>query len=270
MRMWELLLVSVDHQGKENSFLIEFNPYICPQFWQIHSYRQAFTKSKQGRRYSTRIQFDLFLGCQFSFFSSSLFISWTEIAQVVPMDGFHYTKAELDAMPNPKEGRLRRGAPFTFNSHKLFQALSLLHSSSLSISFPSFDHGHGDPVEDDVIVLPKHKIVLVEGNYLGLNEEAISHSRSNPVSPHSSSSSSSNFPSSQCTTISQYLECGVDARVWASLWFGEKEEWESIPSLFDALWSIDCAEDTIVERCLFAFVLFNFIYYDKHWLRWKL
>ncbi len=31
---------------------------------------------------------------------------------------------------------------------------------------PSFDHGVGDPVEDDIQVQAHHKYVLVEGNYL--------------------------------------------------------------------------------------------------------
>lgn len=35
---------------------------------------------------------------------------------------------------------------------------------------PSFDHGVGDPVPDNVQVIPQNKIVLVEGNYLLLGE----------------------------------------------------------------------------------------------------
>lgn len=31
---------------------------------------------------------------------------------------------------------------------------------------PSFDHGVGDPVENDICVLPSHRVVLSEGNYL--------------------------------------------------------------------------------------------------------
>lgn len=30
---------------------------------------------------------------------------------------------------------------------------------------PSFDHAKGDPVEDDIIVLPDHAVVLIEGLY---------------------------------------------------------------------------------------------------------
>ena len=36
-------------------------------------------------------------------------------------------------------------------------------------SCPSFDHGKGDPVEGDIRILPEHRIVLVEGNYVLLD-----------------------------------------------------------------------------------------------------
>lgn len=35
--------------------------------------------------------------------------------------------------------------------------------------FPSFDHHHGDPVEDAIAVCNTHRVVLVEGNYLSLS-----------------------------------------------------------------------------------------------------
>ena len=34
------------------------------------------------------------------------------------------------------------------------------------VLLPSFDHGVGDPVLDDICVLPEHHIVIAEGNYL--------------------------------------------------------------------------------------------------------
>jgi len=34
---------------------------------------------------------------------------------VVPMDGYHFYKHELDAMPDPEAMHARRGAPWTFN-----------------------------------------------------------------------------------------------------------------------------------------------------------
>jgi pantothenate kinase len=38
---------------------------------------------------------------------------------VIPMDGYHLYRSELDAMENPQEAHERRGAPFTFNAQKL-------------------------------------------------------------------------------------------------------------------------------------------------------
>lgn len=34
------------------------------------------------------------------------------------------------------------------------------------VLLPCFQHGVGDPVEDDIRVAPHHTLVLVEGNYL--------------------------------------------------------------------------------------------------------
>jgi len=34
---------------------------------------------------------------------------------VVPMDGYHFYKHELDAMPDPEAMHARRGAPWTYN-----------------------------------------------------------------------------------------------------------------------------------------------------------
>lgn len=35
---------------------------------------------------------------------------------------------------------------------------------------PSFDHAYGDPVEEDVQILPETKVVIIEGNYMLLGE----------------------------------------------------------------------------------------------------
>ncbi|KAK4542226.1 hypothetical protein RGQ29_033198 [Quercus rubra] len=39
-----------------------------------------------------------------------------------------------------------------------------------SVYVPSFDHGIGDPVEDDIFVSLQHNVVIVEGNYLLLED----------------------------------------------------------------------------------------------------
>lgn len=89
---------------------------------------------------------------------------------VIPMDGFHYYRHELDNMPNPKEAHERRGAPFTFNAKKFVQILNKAKQSGQG-SFPSFDHGQGDPIENTIHLQAHTPIVLVEGNYMLLDEQ---------------------------------------------------------------------------------------------------
>jgi pantothenate kinase len=94
-----------------------------------------------------------------------------ELAIVIPMDGYHYYRRELDQMPNPEEAHRRRGAPFTFNAQRFVKELSEAQQRGEG-SFPSFDHGTGDPIEGDIeIIKGRHRVVIVEGNYLLLDEE---------------------------------------------------------------------------------------------------
>ena len=90
---------------------------------------------------------------------------------IVPMDGYHYYRHQLEKMDNPQHAFAKRGAPFTFDSERFVQDIVNLRKTG-SGSFPSFDHGKGDPVENDILVdYKRHKIVLVEGNYLFLGEQ---------------------------------------------------------------------------------------------------
>ncbi|KAF3662517.1 putative E3 ubiquitin-protein ligase RGLG1-like isoform X1 [Capsicum annuum] len=94
-----------------------------------------------------------------------------EVAIVLPMDGFHLYRHQLDAMEDPEEAHARRGAPWTFDPNLLLECLKTLKDQG-SVYCPSFDHGVGDPVEDDIFVNLQHKIVIVEGNYLLLGDGA--------------------------------------------------------------------------------------------------
>ena len=89
---------------------------------------------------------------------------------VIPMDGYHYYRHELDQMDNPDLAHTRRGAPFTFNAKRLVEDLT--EAKKLGIgSFPDFDHRVGDPIEGAITLTDKTpQIVLVEGNYLLLND----------------------------------------------------------------------------------------------------
>ncbi|XVF32464.1 hypothetical protein REPUB_Repub17cG0085200 [Reevesia pubescens] len=88
-----------------------------------------------------------------------------DVAIVISMDGFHLYRSQLDAMENPEEAHARRGAPWTFDPILLLNCLKNLKNQG-PVYAPSFDHGVGDPIEDDIFVSPQHKVVIVEGNYL--------------------------------------------------------------------------------------------------------
>lgn len=84
----------------------------------------------------------------------------------MPMDGYHTYRKDLDEMPNPKEAHERRGCEWTFDSKKLLADLNTMKGSSATFKGPSFDHAVKDPVEEDVVVDEKHRVVVMEGNYL--------------------------------------------------------------------------------------------------------
>ncbi|CAK7215493.1 hypothetical protein SBRCBS47491_002500 [Sporothrix bragantina] len=93
-----------------------------------------------------------------------------DIARAIPMDGFHYSRAHLAAMPNPQEAIHRRGAAFTFDAEGFLDLVQRLrrhpHDTVLA---PSFDHALKDPLADAVAIPPTARIVLIEGNYIALN-----------------------------------------------------------------------------------------------------
>jgi pantothenate kinase len=95
------------------------------------------------------------------------------------MDGFHYTRAQLDAFPDPAEAHKRRGAPWTFDADAVVALVKRLHDSTLvqpqerrDILAPSFDHAIKDPIVDDISIPAAASIVILEGNYLLLDDGA--------------------------------------------------------------------------------------------------
>lgn len=104
-----------------------------------------------------------------------------EICVVVGMDGFHLTREQLRAMPNLEEAFVRRGAEWTFDPKGFGQLLSrLARDTKEPVQAPTFDHAVKDPVQGGVVILPQHRIVLVEGIYTQLSyglwaKEALPH-----------------------------------------------------------------------------------------------
>lgn len=111
-------------------------------------------------------------------------------AVLVPMDGFHLPRAALDRLPNREEAYIRRGAPWTFDVDRFLEFVRQLRawadedtdrSSSYSASTlpqqkrkviyaPTFDHEAKDPVEEGTCITDDASIVIIEGNYLLLDE----------------------------------------------------------------------------------------------------
>ncbi len=88
------------------------------------------------------------------------------------MDGFHYTRAQLDAMPDPATAHARRGAEFTFDGEAFYQLVKRLKEplapDSPPVLAPSFDHAVKDPRADDIVVERTQRIVVLEGNCTSL------------------------------------------------------------------------------------------------------
>jgi pantothenate kinase len=90
------------------------------------------------------------------------------------MDGYHLSRAQLDAMPDPTTAHARRGAAFTFDDHAFLKLVRKLKEPLLpettTLYAPSFDHAVKDPVEDDIPIAPTVRVCLFEGNYCALKK----------------------------------------------------------------------------------------------------
>jgi pantothenate kinase len=86
-------------------------------------------------------------------------------AVVVPMDGFHLHDDELRRL-----GRLdRKGAPDTFDVHGYRALLHRLRSEDAVVYAPAFDRDRELSLAGAIPVLPDHRWIVTEGNYLLLD-----------------------------------------------------------------------------------------------------
>jgi pantothenate kinase len=85
---------------------------------------------------------------------------------VVPMDGFHYPQDTLRAMNR----RDRMGAPDTFDAQALAELLELVKDRNGPVAFPEFDRTIEEPKPNSITVIPDDELVIVEGNYLLLDD----------------------------------------------------------------------------------------------------
>ena len=86
-------------------------------------------------------------------------------AKAVPMDGFHYDDRVLHAMG----ARDRKGAPDTFDAQGFFHLLRRLRHED-AVAIPLFDRDLEISRAGAEIVTAADRILVVEGNYLLLNE----------------------------------------------------------------------------------------------------
>ncbi|MFI6144773.1 nucleoside/nucleotide kinase family protein [Streptomyces sp. NPDC051109] len=86
-----------------------------------------------------------------------------ERAVVVPMDGFHLARAELERL-----GRAdRKGAPDTFDAAGYAALLARLRTPAAAVVYaPAFDRSLEEPVAGSIPVDPAVRLVITEGNYL--------------------------------------------------------------------------------------------------------
>lgn len=98
------------------------------------------------------------------------------VATFLPMDGYHLTRAQLSAMPDPHTAHARRGAAFTFDAPAFLDLVQQLRApicpETGTIYAPSFDHSVKDPVPDDIPIAASSRIVVFEGNYCSLGSGA--------------------------------------------------------------------------------------------------
>lgn len=78
-------------------------------------------------------------------------------------------------MPDPTTAHARRGAAFTFDAGAFLALVRELRvpiaAETGTVYAPSFDHAAKDPVQGDIGVASTAKVVVVEGNYVALDED---------------------------------------------------------------------------------------------------
>ena len=150
-------------------------------------------------------------------------------AVTIPMDGYHYAKAQLAEMEN-KKGELirRRGAPWTFDALRLTNDLSKVQrKTKKKVHLPDYDRQTSDPVPNAITVDPKrHKIMLVEGNYLLLGRllEDVKCDPRNTINDQS-------LPRSNFTLACQDLVCPTPIG-------DELRRWKDIAEIWDETWFV--------------------------------
>jgi putative kinase len=117
-------------------------------------------------------------GCGKSSFSSLLAAilnieGGNENAVVIGLDGWHYPNTYLDqhtALIHGREVSLRsiKGAHQSFDANAAFAWLSSVRQGATG-AYPVYSRVQHDPLPDAGVITPRHRVILIEGNYLLLN-----------------------------------------------------------------------------------------------------
>lgn len=90
-----------------------------------------------------------------------------ERAAILPMDGFHLDNAILEA----RRLESRKGAPETFDFDGFERSLSTIRDANSPVFVPVFDRRLDLALADAREIGIRHRIIVVEGNYLLLDRE---------------------------------------------------------------------------------------------------
>ena len=87
-------------------------------------------------------------------------------AAILPMDGFHLDNAVLDE----RGLRARKGAPATFDVAGFASTLARVRRDKGAVLVPAFDRRLDLARAGAIEIAPRHRLVVVEGNYLLLDQ----------------------------------------------------------------------------------------------------
>jgi pantothenate kinase len=94
----------------------------------------------------------------------------------VSIDGWHWPDATLGHMPavgpdgEPVTLRDRKGSASSFDVTAIARALDAMRDAHVPAALPAYDRRLHEPVADAIIVPPGVRLVLLEGNYVLLDE----------------------------------------------------------------------------------------------------
>jgi pantothenate kinase len=90
----------------------------------------------------------------------------TEDAIVVPMDGFHLSNEELEKL----DLLALKGIPETFDAAGFVELLRRLRNGDGTVCAPLFERSIEASIQGALAIHPEHRLLVVEGNYLLLND----------------------------------------------------------------------------------------------------